>query len=178
MVILGTFGLFQPVIYTLATVILYGALLLVGGAAGIVTAFRLDNWKGRLAAIVLSILYLVAGAIMLLHPVLGALSLTLVVGAFLLASGLIKIWMGFSHRKQSGWGWLVASGVLSLLLAILIYAQFPGSGLWVLGLFLAIELIFDGWGVMMLAFVLQAIKEPVASAGERVDTQRSEATTS
>jgi uncharacterized membrane protein HdeD (DUF308 family) len=177
MVILGTIGLFQPVVYTLATTILYGALLLVGGGAGIVTAFRLDNWKGRLAAILLSILYLVAGAIMLLYPVLGALSLTLVVGAFLLASGLIKIWMGFSHREQSGWGWLVASGLLSLLLGILIYAQFPGSGLWVLGLFLAIELIFDGWGLMMLAFVLQAIKEPAASAGERVDSQRSEAPT-
>jgi uncharacterized membrane protein HdeD (DUF308 family) len=54
--------------------------------------------------------------------------------------------------------------VLSLLLGILIYAQFPGSGLWVLGLFLAIELIFDGWGLIVLAFVLQAIEEPVKSA--------------
>jgi uncharacterized membrane protein HdeD (DUF308 family) len=167
MVILGTIGFFQPIAYTLATTILYGALLLVAGGAGIVTAFRLDDWKGKAAAILLSLLYLIAGAFLLLHPVLGALSLTLVVGAFLFASGLIKIWMGFSHREQSGWGWLVASGLLSLLLGILIYAQFPGSGLWVLGLFLAIELIFDGWGLVVLAVVLHAIKEPITSAANQ-----------
>ena len=85
--------------------------------------------------------------------------MTLVVGAFLLASGVIKIWIGVAHREQSGWGWVVASGLLSVLLGILIYAQFPGSGLWVLGLFLAIELLFDGWGLVMLAFALQAITE-------------------
>jgi uncharacterized membrane protein HdeD (DUF308 family) len=86
-----------------------------------------------------------------LHPVLGALSLTLVVAAFLVASGAVKMWMGFSHREQKGWGWIVASGLLSAVLGILIFAQFPGSGLWVLGLFLAIELTFDGWGLVMLA---------------------------
>jgi uncharacterized membrane protein HdeD (DUF308 family) len=161
MIILGTIGLFQPIAYTLATVILFGALLLVSGGAGIATAFKLDDWKGKLAAIILSILYIGAGALMLLHPVIGALSLTVVVGAFLLASGVIKIWIGATHREQSswGWGWVVASGLLSVLLGILIYAQFPGSGLWVLGLFLAIELLFDGWGLVMLAFALQAITE-------------------
>jgi uncharacterized membrane protein HdeD (DUF308 family) len=164
MVFLGTVGLFQPIAYTVATTILFGALLLVGGGAGIVTAFRLEDWKGKAAAILLALLYLAAGAIMLIYPVLGALSLTLVVSAFLAASGVIKVWLGFTHREQSGWGWVVASGVLSLLLGILIYAQFPGSGLWVLGLFLAIELIFDGWGLIVLAFVLQAIEEPVKSA--------------
>jgi uncharacterized membrane protein HdeD (DUF308 family) len=159
MIILGTIGLFQPIAYTLATAILFGALMLVSGGAGIATAFKLDDWKGKAAAIILSLLYLGAGALMLLHPVLGALSLTLVVGAFLLASGVIKIWIGVAHREQSGWGWVVASGLLSVLLGILIYAQFPGSGLWVLGLFLAIELLFDGWGLVMLAFALQAITE-------------------
>jgi uncharacterized membrane protein HdeD (DUF308 family) len=159
MIVLGTIGLFQPIAYTLATTILFGALMLVSGGAGIATAFKLENWKGKAAAILLALLYLVAGGFMLLHPVLGALSLTLVVGAFLLASGLIKIWLGFTHREQNAWGWVVASGVLSLLLGILIYAQFPGSGLWVLGLFLAIELLFDGWGLVMLAFALHAIKE-------------------
>jgi uncharacterized membrane protein HdeD (DUF308 family) len=159
MVVLGTIGFFQPIAYTLATTVLFGALLLVSGGAGIATAFGLENWKGKAAAILLALLYLVAGGLMLLHPVLGALSLTLVVTAFLIASGLIKIWMGVTHREQSAWGWVVASGVLSLLLGILIYLQFPGSGLWVLGLFLAIELIFDGWALVMLAFALHTLKE-------------------
>lgn len=159
LVILGTIGLFQPITYTLATTILFGALLLLSGGAGIATAFGLAGWKGKLATILLALLYLVAGALMLLHPVMGALSLTVLVAAFLIASGLIKIWMGIAHREQSAWGWVVASGVLSLLLGLLISAQFPGSGLWVLGLFLAIELIFDGWGLVMLAFALYVMTE-------------------
>jgi uncharacterized membrane protein HdeD (DUF308 family) len=77
MIILGTIGLFQPIAYTLATVILFGALMLLSGGAGIATAFKLDNWKGKLAAIILSL-----------------------VGAFLLASGVIKIWIGVTHRSR------------------------------------------------------------------------------
>jgi len=159
MIILGTIGLFQPIAYTVATAILFGALLLVSGGAGIVTAFRLEGWKGKTGTIVLALLYLGAGVLILLNPVIGALSLTLVVAAFLLASGTVKIWLGFSHREQSSWGWLVASGVISILLGILIYVQFPTSGLWVLGLFLAIELLFDGWALIMLAFVLHALQD-------------------
>jgi uncharacterized membrane protein HdeD (DUF308 family) len=124
-----------------------------------VAAFKLQGWKGKTAGVVLALLYLAAGVLLLLHPVLGALSLTLVVAAFLIAAGVVKIWMGFTHRQQSGWGWIVASGVLSILLGILIYAQFPGSGLWVLGLFLAIELMFDGWGLVMFALAAHAVRQ-------------------
>ena len=133
MIVLGTLGFFQPIAYTVATAILFGALLLVSGGTGIVAAFKMEGWKGKTAAILLALLYLIAGALLLLHPVLGALSLTLVVAAFLTASGLVKIWMGFTHREQHGWGWLVASGVLSLVLGFLIYAEFPGRacGCWV-----------------------------------------------
>jgi len=159
MIVLGTIGLFQPIAYTLATTIFFGALLVVAGGTGIAASFKLHGWKGKAAAIVLALLYLAGGALLLLHPVLGALSLTLVVAAFLTAAGVVKIWMGFAHKEQSGWGWIVASGALSILLGILIYAEFPGSGLWVLGLFLAIELMFDGWGLVMLALAVHAAKE-------------------
>ena len=159
MIVLGMVGFFQPIAYTVATTIFFGALLLVTGGTGIVAAFKLEGWKGKTAAILLALLYLIAGVFLMLHPVLGALSLTLVVAAFLVASGAVKIWMGFSHREQNGWGWLVASGLLSIALGILIYAQFPGSGLWLLGLFLAIELMFDGWGLVILALAAHQAKE-------------------
>jgi uncharacterized membrane protein HdeD (DUF308 family) len=81
------------------------------------------------------------------------------VAVFLLASGTVKVAIGIAHRKQSGWGWVVASGLLSVLLGILVLAQFAGSGLGVLGLFLAIELIFDGWGLIAVALAVHATKE-------------------
>lgn len=159
MIILGTLGFFQPIAYTVATTLLFGALLLVSGGTGIVATFKLEGWKGKTGAVLLALLFLVTGALMLLHPVLGALSLTLVVAAFLTASGVVKIWMGFGHREQNGWIWLVASGLLSIALGILIYADFPGSGLWILGLFLAIELMFDGWGLVMFALAAHLAKD-------------------
>jgi uncharacterized membrane protein HdeD (DUF308 family) len=159
MIVLGMLGFIQPIAYTVATTVFFGALLLVAGGTGIVAAFKLEGWKGKTGAILLALLYFIAGVLLVLHPVLGALTLTLVVAAFLVASGAVKIWMGFTHREQKGWGWIVASGLLSAVLGILIYAQFPGSGLWVLGLFLAIQLLFDGWGLVILALAAHHAKE-------------------
>jgi uncharacterized membrane protein HdeD (DUF308 family) len=87
------------------------------------------------------------------------LSLTLVIAAFLIAAGAAKCWLGFTHRERHGWGWIVANGAMSILLGILIFGGFPGSGLWVIGLFLAIEMIFDGWGAVALAFAAREIDE-------------------
>jgi uncharacterized membrane protein HdeD (DUF308 family) len=75
MVILRTIGLFQPIAYTLATAIFFGALLLISGGVRIVTAFSLEDWKGKAATILLAFLYLIAGTLTILHPVIGALSL-------------------------------------------------------------------------------------------------------
>jgi len=159
MIVLGTIGFFQPMAYTVATVVFFGALMLVAGGTGIVSAFKLEGWKGKTASILLAILFIATGALMLGHPILSGVSLTLVVAAFLFAAGVVKCWMGFAHTEQRGWGWLVGNGVLSILLGILIFAGFPGSGLWVLGLFLAIELMFDGWGVVALAFAARDVRE-------------------
>ena len=159
MIIFGMIGFMQPVAYTVATTVLFGALLLVNGGAGIVTAFKLEGWKGKTAVILLALLFIATGMMLILHPVLAAISLTLLVGAFLIASGGIKAWLGVSHREHKGWGWIVASGAISFLLGILIFGGFPGSGLWLLGLFVAIELLFDGWGLVMLAIAAQAARE-------------------
>ncbi len=163
MIILGTVGFFHPVVYTIATVIVFGAMLLVGGGAGLVTAFRLEGWKGKTGAALFALLYVVTGALLLLHPLLGALSLTLVVGAFLAAAGAIKLWLGFTHREQKGWWLVVLSGLLSVLLGILIFGGFPGTGLWILGLFIAIELIFDGWAAIGFALAARDVREPGAA---------------
>ena len=159
MIVFGMIGFMQPVAYTVATTVLFGALLLVNGGAGIVTAFKLEGWKGKTAVILLALLFIATGMMLILHPVLAAISLTLLVGAFLIASGGIKAWLGVSHREHKGWGWIVASGAISFLLGILIFGGFPGSGLWVLGLFVAIELLFDGWGLVMLAIAAHAAHE-------------------
>jgi uncharacterized membrane protein HdeD (DUF308 family) len=159
MIVLGTIGFFQPMAYTLATVVFFGALLLVAGGAGLVSAFRLDGWAGKASGILLAALFVLTGALMIMHPILSGLSLTLVAASFLIAAGAAKCWMGFSHRERRGWGWIALNGGLSILLGVLIFGGFPGSGLWIIGLFLAVELMFDGWGAVAIAFAAREVAE-------------------
>ncbi len=159
MTVLGTIGFFQPMAYTVATVVFFGALLLVAGGAGIVAAFKLRGWPGMTSAILIAALFILTGAAMLMHPIITGFSLTLLIAGFLIATGAAKCWLGFTHKERHGWGWIVANGATSVLLGFLIFGGFPGSGLWVIGLFLAIELVFDGWGAVVLALAAREIDE-------------------
>ena len=161
MIVLGTVGFFQPMVYTVATVVFFGALLLVAGGTGIVAAFKLRGWPGMVSAAVLAGLFLLTGLTMLMHPALSGLSLTLVIAMFLIAAGASKCWLGFTHRERQGWIWILANGAISILLGFLILGELPGAGLWVIGLFLAIELLFDGWGALALALSAREIEEQI-----------------
>jgi uncharacterized membrane protein HdeD (DUF308 family) len=77
----------------------------------------------------------------------------------LIAAGAAKCWLGFTHKERLGWDWIVANGATSILLGTLIFGGFPGSGLWIIGLFLAIDLILDGWGAVALALAAREIDE-------------------
>lgn len=150
--VLGTVGFFQPLAYSIGVAIFFGAMLLVSGGAGLVMAWRIDGWKGKTGAVLMALFSILAGGLMLFNPVLAAESLTLVVSAYLIAMGLTKAWIGFTHREAKGWGLIVLSGLISLALGVVLLLGWPGSGLWALGLFLSIELIFDGWAAIVFAF--------------------------
>ncbi|MEG0820915.1 MAG: HdeD family acid-resistance protein [Burkholderiaceae bacterium] len=150
--VFGSIGFFQPLAYSVGVAIFFGAMLLVTGGSGLVMAWRIDGWKGKTSAIVMALFSLLAGGLMVFNPVLAAESLTLVVAAYLVAMGLTKAWLGVTHREAKGWGLIVLSGAISLALGLILFAGWPGSGLWALGLFLSIELIFDGWAAVVFAF--------------------------
>lgn len=150
--VFGTIGFFQPLAYSVGVAVFFGAVLLVSGGAGFVTAWRIAGWKGKTTSALMAVFSVVAGGILLVKPVIGAESLTLVAAAYLLAMGASKVWLGFTHREAQGWGLVVFSGAISLLLGLMLWIDWPGSGLWALGLFLSIELIFDGWAAIVFAF--------------------------
>ena len=92
-------------------------------------------------------------------PWAGALALTIVLAVFLIVEGIFKIMMAMRVRDHSGWGWLLASGVLSVILGVLIWAEWPASGLWVIGLLVGIQLLFTGWSLVMLALAARAHRQ-------------------
>jgi uncharacterized membrane protein HdeD (DUF308 family) len=155
LILLGMIGLVMPLVFTIASALSFGALMLIGGGVLLVDSFRCEGWKSRILMLLVGALYVLAGALAFYDPAATAIGLTHFVGAIFAATGVLRIIMALQLRPASIWIWVLASGVLSLLLAALILYSWPKSSTWVLGTFLAIELIFQGWAYIILA---QAIR--------------------
>jgi uncharacterized membrane protein HdeD (DUF308 family) len=141
---------------TLGTVVAFGVLAIVGGGAEIVSSFWARKWGGLVLKLLAGVLYIVVGLLMIAHPVGAAAGLTLMIAAALMVSGLLRIIVAVMHRF-SGWPWVVLNGVITLVLGVMIWRQWPESALWVIGLFLGIDLLFSGWSWVMLALAVRSV---------------------
>lgn len=156
LVFFGTIALGSSVLATLASVVFFGWLLLFAGAVEAVQAFWQRKWGGFFLHLLSGILSVVVGLIIVANPGAGALVLTLVLAVFFMVAGMFRIIaplvMRFPH-----WGWMLLSGLVSLMLGILIWQQWPVSGLWVIGTFIGIDLIFSGWTWIMLSLAARRL---------------------
>jgi uncharacterized membrane protein HdeD (DUF308 family) len=153
-VVLGSVALSSAIFTTKAAVALFGLLMLVAGIAQIVSAFWAGRWSGFLLQLLIGILYAVVGYIVFQHPLESAAALTLLIASFLLVGGIIRIVVALSER-MNGWGWVLLNGAVSTLLGVMILHSWPVTGAWVIGLFIGIEMIFNGLYWVMLAFGLK-----------------------
>ena len=156
---LGTMAFGYSVLVTLASVFVLGWVLVFGGIFQTIHAFKIFQWSGFLLELMLAILYMVVGMVMVTHPEAGALSVTFLLGAFFLVGGLFRIVAG-TMLHLPGRGWLLLSGAVTLLLGILIWVEWPASGLWVIGTFVAIDMIFGGAWLIMLALRARSLPSP------------------
>ena len=161
MIILGSLGLVFSFAFTLASVIVFGALALAAGLLqlwhGI--AAREVSWGGRGLHLLVALAYLLLGGLLLWDPLSGSLSLTLLLAAFLLVIGGFRVYYAWQWRRR-GWRWKLATGlgVLDVVLAVLILVGWPSTGLWVIGLFLAIELLLNGFLLSSLALTVRGMQ--------------------
>ena len=140
---------------TVASVYLVGWMMLFAGVVEIIHAFGVKTWGRFFYWLLSGILYAVAGFFAFYNPLLASTVLTFLLAVALIAAGVLRIWVGFQQKGTSGWGWVVAAGVITLLAGILIALRWPVNSLWVLGLFLAIDLIFQGWAFIALGLALK-----------------------
>jgi uncharacterized membrane protein HdeD (DUF308 family) len=161
-IILGTVAVGASVFATLVTVALFGWLLLFGGAASALHAFWRKQWKGFFVDLAMGVLYIVAGLMMLANPAEAAVTLTLLIAMFLLIGGIFRIIVALSGHFEHR-GWVLLNGVITAGLGILIWRQWPLSGLWVIGLFVGIEMIMYGWSLVMLSMVARGAKSAGAT---------------
>ena len=157
--IAGVVALGNVVVGTASAVMIVGIMMIMGGAAELIAAFGVKDWKRSLLWGLLGILYVAAGIIAILNPFAAATILTLMLGAALVVGGVLRIFLAFEMRSAGKpWGWVVFSGLITLLLGIMIIVQWPASSFFVLGIFLGIDLIFIGsaWISMGLALKQRA----------------------
>ena len=163
-VLLGIIGLSATFVVTIATVVFFGVMLLIGGGYQFADAFRYSGWKSRLSHILIALLYVIAGVIVVNDP-LGTSSLfTMLIAGALIAIGVVRIFMAFQMRQIKGWIWLLFGGIAAIVLGTMIVAEWPLSGLWVIGMFIAIEMLIAGWGMVMMALTARDLeKSPTGS---------------
>ncbi len=148
--ILGLYALLALTATTLISVMLIGVLLIIGGIIVIIGA--LTSWRHQIGSfllhLLLGILYVAAGTILIKHPVVGSISITFILGIFFTIIGIFRLIDSLTFRYVH-WGWVFLNGIISLLLGILIMTSWPVSGLYIIGLFVGIDLVFCGWAYIM-----------------------------
>jgi uncharacterized membrane protein HdeD (DUF308 family) len=153
LVVLGLIAIVVPPIATLAVEILVGWLFLISGILGLITTFWMRGAPGFWWSLLSAVLGIGAGIVLLAWPLSGVLSLTLILIVFFTIEGIASIMYALEHKRElSGrWGWMLASGVVDLILAAIILIGLPGTAAWAIGLLVGINLIFGGSALIAMA---------------------------
>jgi uncharacterized membrane protein HdeD (DUF308 family) len=165
MVALGTFSISWACLTTLSVTAtwIFGFFLLASGIGEVVSAFRVGRWSGMLIHLLIGLIYSAVGFMVIDQPETAALQLTLIIAIFLIISGIFRVAFAIVEHFP-GRGWVLLNGAVTFMLGMLIYKQWPVSGLWVIGMFIGIDLLFNGWAWIMLAIGLRTTKlDPIAA---------------
>jgi uncharacterized membrane protein HdeD (DUF308 family) len=154
LMLLGILAIVRAVAATVVSMLFFGWLLVIAAGIEIVQAIMVGKWAGLFHHWLGAILFGVLGALIVWRPLVTAEIVTLLMGAFFLVAGLFQLITPFLVSLPE-WGWHALNGIITLVLGILILAQWPVSGLWVIGLFVGIELIFYGGAWVALALKLR-----------------------
>jgi uncharacterized membrane protein HdeD (DUF308 family) len=149
LIIGGTVAVGSAFLMTVFSVLFLGWLMIAGGILEAIHAFSCKKWSGFFIDLLTGLLYIVVGFMCVANPGATALALTLLIAMFLIFGGIFRVVVALITRHHN-WGWLLLHGAISLMLGILIWRQWPISGLWVIGLFVGIDMIFNGWSLVML----------------------------
>ena len=156
LVLLGILAIVRAVAATVVSMLFFGWLLVIAAGIEIVQAIMVGKWAGLFQHWLGAVLFGVIGILILWRPLVTAEILTLLMGAFFLVAGLFQLITPFVISLPD-WGWHTLTGLITLLLGILVLAQWPVSGLWVIGLFVGIELVFYGVAWIALALDLRSL---------------------
>ena len=158
LLVFGCIAIASPAVAGTSVVIVIGAVLVVSGLVQVIHGIREDSFSSKLLSLVLGAITLIAGLAVLAHPLLGLAVLTLVLAVYFVVEGIWKIFASFSFRPASGWLAVLGGGMIALLLGVLIWRQWPLSGVYAIGILIGVDLVVTGLALLLLASTLRRIK--------------------
>lgn len=156
LIILGIMAISAAAFTTFLSIFLLSTLLIIGGLIVLIDTFKhwWGHWGAFLFHLLLAILYLAAGIFLYKHPWSAIVSITLILGIIYTTLGIFRIIGSFSLQLPR-WGWILLNGFISLILGLLIIGNWPASSLYIIGLFIGIDLFFWGWTYLMIAIAMK-----------------------
>jgi uncharacterized membrane protein HdeD (DUF308 family) len=156
LVFLGCVGLSMVIGLTLVSMYFFAALLIVSSVSHFIDVFKHRDWQGIFWQAIIAVLYLIGAVVVFYDPFLASTVITAILAGVLIFIGITRIVLAMSLKHSHGWGWLLLAGITAIILGILILMQWPISGLWVIGMFIAIDMIVNGWTYIYIAIASRA----------------------
>ena len=165
LVILGILAILVPPLATIAVTILIGWLFLISGVAGLITTFGARHAPGFWWSLLSALLGIAAGLVLLVWPLSGAISLTLLLIVFFIIEGVLSIMYAIEHKREltGQWGWMLVSGIIDLILAAMIWGGLPSTAAWALGLLVGINMLFGGSAMIAMAMHARGDSDQIAT---------------
>lgn len=151
LIILGLVAIALPAVSTIVAETWIAAILISAGTAKLFYAFQTRNEGGFIWKLLLSILYIATGVGLLVYPLTGVLTLTLLLGSFLLTEGVFELILAFRLRPQQNWTWALTNGIVTLLLGGIVWFQWPFDAPWLIGTLVGASILFTGTSRVMLS---------------------------
>jgi uncharacterized membrane protein HdeD (DUF308 family) len=151
LILAGLFAILIPPISGLAVTLIFAWAMIISGITHFAFAFKTHTTGGVLWELLVGAIYLFTGVYLLLHPLDALIALTLILAFYLFFEGIVETILSFQLRPRHGANWLLIDGIVTLILAIMIWRSWPASTVWVIGTLVGISMIFSGFSRLMLS---------------------------
>ncbi len=164
LIVFGMVAIGSPFLAAVAVNIAIAWLIVLAGIVHIMLAFRTHGAGSMIWKLLVGLAYLFFGAYLIMHPVLGVASLTIILASLFLIEGILSIIMFFKMRSLGGSTWVLVDGIITLALGLMIYVQWPSSSLWAIGILVGVSMIISGVARVMLSLAVRKAKPDVTSS--------------
>jgi uncharacterized membrane protein HdeD (DUF308 family) len=162
MLVCGILAIGSPLVAGMSVTVIVGIMLLVGGIAQCFLAFQAGAFGEGLLIFIMGALTAVAGLYLFNQPLAGLASITIFLAAYFVVTGISELISAFQIRPADGWGLMLFNGIVTLLLGIMIWRQFPLSGAWAVGVLFGIKLVLGGWSLIFIGRAVRGAAEDAA----------------